>query len=229
MKKAKGKQYGYGLVLGLLWSVGLMSGVGPASAQARGGAERERPLGINVLVYNYTQVSRKDLAEAEWESGAILAKAGIQISWLHCPAPACEQPPSPTSLTVNVLPESMADALQADGDAFGSAIASTDGSPSIRCYIFYDRVRALTRQFGYSPGSTLGSVMAHEFGHLLLETGGHTSIGIMRARWSREDLLAAARGFLRFTPEQAERMRSGVRRRAQSQPVEGIAAATASK
>jgi hypothetical protein len=229
MKKAEGKQHRSGLVLGLLWSVGWMSGVGPASAQARVRAESERPLNISVWVYNYAQGSRKDLAEAERESGAILAKAGIQISWLHCPAPACEQPPSPTSLTVIVLPQSMTELLQTGADVFGFAIASTDGRPSVRTEIFYDRVRALTRQFGYSPGLTLGSVMAHELGHLLLETGGHASIGIMRARWSREDLLAAACGWLLFTPQQAERMRSGIRRRAQLQAVEGVATATAAK
>jgi len=217
MKKAEGQQCRYGLALGLLWSVGFMAGGVPKLAEARARREAERPLGINVWVYNYAHVPRNNLAEAERVSGAILAKAGIQISWVHCPAPACEQPPSPTVLTVVVLPQSMADLFQVGGDVFGFAIASTDGRPSSRAEIFYDRVEALTGQLGYSAGSTLGSIIAHELGHVLLETGGHALTGIMRARWSYEDLVAAASGLLRFTPQQAERMRTGVRKRAESQ------------
>lgn len=55
--------------------------------------------------------------------------------------------------------------------------------------------------------------MAHELGHLLLQSEAHSVIGIMRARWPEKALRDDDRGYLRFTPGEAESMRSEVRRR----------------
>jgi len=60
--------------------------------------------------------------------------------------------------------------------------------------------------------------MAHEIGHLLLGTPEHSSRGIMRARWEREDLRDAARRCLVFNSEQAEKMRANVRSRMLPEP-----------
>lgn len=59
----------------------------------------------------------------------------------------------------------------------------------------------------------LGHLMAHEIGHLLLGSESHSSKGIMRARWQREDLEAAVQGKLGFTPEQREKMREKIQDR----------------
>ena len=53
----------------------------------------------------------------------------------------------------------------------------------------------------------LGSVMAHELGHLILGSNSHSPTGIMRARWEHGELRRLERGSLVFTDEQAERMR----------------------
>jgi hypothetical protein len=45
--------------------------------------------------------------------------------------------------------------------------------------------------------------MAHELGHLLLQSMEHSRTGLMRSRWGKEELLRAASGRLLFTAEQA--------------------------
>ena len=59
----------------------------------------------------------------------------------------------------------------------------------------------------------LGLAMAHELGHLLLRSGTHSVTGIMRARWTEKRLRDDDRGYLRFTPGEAESMKSKLRRR----------------
>ena len=48
--------------------------------------------------------------------------------------------------------------------------------------------------------------MAHELGHLLLQSMEHSRTGIMRSRWGKEELLRAESGRLLFTTEQAAAM-----------------------
>jgi hypothetical protein len=57
--------------------------------------------------------------------------------------------------------------------------------------------------------------MAHEVGHLLLPIQSHSSRGLMRAHWDRNDLELAQEGRLRFTGEQADLIRSKLSRRAE--------------
>jgi hypothetical protein len=79
--------------------------------------------------------------------------------------------------------------------------------------VFHDRVKQLAEGGMVSHCQALGHAMAHEIGHLLLGTAEHTSRGIMRARWEREDLRDAARRCLVFDAQQAQRLRAEVRRR----------------
>jgi len=54
----------------------------------------------------------------------------------------------------------------------------------------------------------LGSVMAHELGHLLLGLNSHSVTGLMRARWGNDELRCLDMGTLVFLPEQGKRMRA---------------------
>jgi hypothetical protein len=53
----------------------------------------------------------------------------------------------------------------------------------------------------------LAHAMAHEIGHLLLPYG-HSATGLMRADWEGKDLRRAVQGQLKFTPQQAELIRT---------------------
>jgi len=56
----------------------------------------------------------------------------------------------------------------------------------------------------------LGHAAAHEIGHLLLGSNSHSPFGLMRARWSGQDLQNATVGNFLLTPEQTEAVRARV-------------------
>jgi len=64
-----------------------------------------------------------------------------------------------------------------------------------------------------STAQILAHAMAHEIGHLLLNLETHSDSGIMRATWDVRTLQDACYGYLLFTPQQAELMRTEVQRR----------------
>jgi hypothetical protein len=109
----------------------------------------------------------------------------------------------PTHLAVRFVRESR----HSTNDVFGVAFLSAEGTG---CYsdVFYDRAADLQKAWKVSLTDILGTVMAHELGHLLLGSNSHASIGLMRARWQSEELSRAARGSLLFTEEQSEHMRT---------------------
>jgi hypothetical protein len=60
----------------------------------------------------------------------------------------------------------------------------------------------------YEAPVILGSVMAHEVGHLLLGPCAHAPAGIMQAQWKRDHLERAMKGQILFMSDEAEKMRS---------------------
>ena len=91
-------------------------------------------------------------------------------------------------------------------EVFGVAFLSAEGTG---CYsdVFYDRAMELHANWNVGLADTLGNVMAHELGHLLLGSNSHASTGIMRAHWQGEELRHLSWGRLSFTNQQADHMR----------------------
>jgi hypothetical protein len=79
--------------------------------------------------------------------------------------------------------------------------------------IFYPDVQRTAEQEGILRDQLLGHAIAHEIGHLLLNSSTHSSAGLMRARWSSKELIRASQGDLLFNASQAETMRGEVLRR----------------
>ncbi|MGD1157501.1 MAG: hypothetical protein ABSA41_16970, partial [Terriglobia bacterium] len=77
----------------------------------------------------------------------------------------------------------------------------------------YQKVESLANETHTDRYHILGHGIAHEIGHLLLRTLKHNGRGLMRANWGPEELQLASRGLLRFTPEEAARLRAEVRMR----------------
>ena len=92
----------------------------------------------------------------------------------------------------------------------GEALACEPGAEMCIAQVFLDRVIERTAVGALSLEQVLGHAMAHEVGHLLLGSNSHSLRGLMRGKWSPEDLQRAAKGDLLFTPEQAKRMRGNV-------------------
>jgi hypothetical protein len=181
---------------------------------------------ITVSVYDDAGVSERTLIQAEQKTARVFEIAGLDVIWQNCstattrhlgpdapagrvraPAPTwsdseCGRFEWPTRLAVRIVPKS-----NWTNEVFGAAFLSAKGTG---CYtdVFYQSAVELHSAWNVDLSDILGSVMAHELGHLLLGSNSHAPTGIMRARWQGEELGRAARGSLLFTAEQSEHMRA---------------------
>jgi len=237
MKTAEGNGYGYRLIWGVLLGVGVMGWTEAGFSRANPGHAREASLRMIVRLHDYAGVKRDTLGRAEKETARLFREAGIEMTWVDCPLtqaelaqyPACLHPPDAPRLDMNILPRFMATQLSQPDTTLGFTSLTREGVRASAASVFLDRIKEEVERTHGSLIGILGDAMAHELGHLLLRTSGHTSSGIMRARWTAEDLRRAARGQLLFTPEQADLMRSEVRARAQEQAAVELASDAASK
>jgi hypothetical protein len=165
---------------------------------------------LTVLLYNYADVPRKTLTEAEAFAGRSYRAAGIEISWVECATSeedadrfrACEQAGPGRTPFLKMIPETMAGKLHLSTkseDALGVALESS-------AYILYSRVHETARLWGVPEYVILGRTLAHELGHVLLGENSHTRSGLMSPRFGREDLVLDTGQFL-FDRKQAARLR----------------------
>ncbi len=181
----------------------------------------EPNLTVTVYVYNYAHVSRGTLIEAEKEAARILRKAGVETAWVDCPVspgedqhyPACKSPFGPTGLLVTILPRFMVARLALGRNKLAMCPTSGETVLGSEAVIAYGRIGDLADAWSADRPLFLGLTTAHEIGHLLLHRAVHSPFGVMRARWSSEDLRRAALGQLCFDGEQGAKMRADVQSR----------------
>lgn len=189
------------VVISLYWS-------SEAAAQTSD-KKTEAPV-IVVWVYNYARIPKHMMARTEGEVQKILRAAAIHLDWVECPTsaeevkvrPVCQELMSNAELGLTILPTArgVADAY-VDRD-FGIAQVFNNGQFGHYAYVFYDRVQHTAALAGISTTELLGSVIAHELGHVLMRSTTHSRSGIMRVRWDRNDLKDLTWGQLKFTPEE---------------------------
>ena len=130
--------------------------------------------------------------------------------------PASQRPLAASDLILKLLPPSMAQTIAAqNNEVFGMAL-TVDGTPATDAFIFYQRVLDLARTGYIYEQEILAAAMAHEIGHLLLGSNSHSSTGIMRAKWNRDELELARLRRLLFTPDQSKLIRANVLARVQT-------------
>ena len=198
-------------------AVGLVGILGVASSGAVFAGENEPVPILTVQVYNYSQASPAVLTGAEREAGRILGEAGLRAVWLECPVgPSSVMPKGPcdkeldaTDVRLRVLAAPTQHEYQ--DSVFGFTIHPAFAS----VYYEYAMRRAKTDRAESEITIVLGGVIAHELGHLLLGTNGHSRAGIMQPRWEPNQVQQLMMGSLLFTPEQSKLMREEARKRSQ--------------
>ena len=183
-----------------LWGV-LVAGVAivvaaDLSARAAEPSETAEAGRTSIVVRTYTQpASEGDIGTARRTAGAILGRAGIHAEWLECALPgeltdaaadACNRPPRWNELLVRIV--SAGGGRRLDVNTLGFAFIDLHAGGGSLATIYADRVRVKAHEAGVDAAELLGRTMAHEVGHLLLGTNGHTREGLMRASWSSADL-----------------------------------------
>lgn len=166
------------------------------------GAQPEPPA-IRVLTVNHLGTPHQDiLVRAQAEVARIYAAAGVKLVWTG-------SSPALPSLILMIVSERDFGAQGAAANAMGAAPAADEGAGR-PAYAFYNRIEASSQHYGTDVAKILGSVIAHELGHLLLARGAHAAAGIMKATWDSRDMVLIASSLLGFTNEQARLIRSRV-------------------
>jgi hypothetical protein len=169
---------------------------------------------VTITVYDYAHVSPELLQAAQGVARKTFWQAGIESSWVTClPKPEKVQSHDcyfldATHLTVKILPRAISAQARARSNVLGDALVDEKGT-GYHAYVFYDRVQNVADARRLGP-DLLGSVLAHEIGHLLLGSKSHTVSGIMSAHWSGEELRKISEGTMLFNPSQSWLMRSRV-------------------
>jgi hypothetical protein len=207
-----------GLILGLLFAI--------SSAWAKQSSptvSTDEGQQITIGAYDYAHAAPDAVLKAERVTDGILQVAGVSIVWLACSAdessprnPACANLVGPTKLTLHIIPKDAAARLRLESEVFGIAVEGRVGGFACDAWVFYDKISEAAEQTGLSLPQILGAVIAHELGHLLLGANSHSKIGLMRARWTREVLVAADLGELGFSDAERARIRNSVLARHQA-------------
>jgi hypothetical protein len=205
------------VALMLVLATGFAGNPGVASLDAAAPAGRPAPVGVTLRCD--APVPADVLMQAKTQVLRIFRVVGLQVAWHGCALPSEHTPaepaadhaatPSRLELTIKIVPHSMADRLQPDDEKIGMAPGTATARGQL-AYVFYDRVEGLSEYFSTALGQVLGGAVAHEIGHLLLPYHAHSRSGLMRAAWVSEDFQNLARGWLLFTREQGELMRTRV-------------------
>ena len=187
--------------LGLLLA-GTAALMGPALPTTGFASETNNGPAITVLVFNFRQAPAETLVKAEKEAGRILEQGGVPVTWRDCPTgnEPCRKGPG----RVFVL-AMMAGPVQ---NKFLDTISGYALLPAHLATVYYDYLPRIPRGESNKNDTALilGCVIAHELGHLLLGTHGHSIGGIMQAHWGIELKQLALMSQLSFLPEEARLM-----------------------
>ena len=187
-------------------------------AQSAAAEIRDQPEPINVYLYNYASVPQELMQAAVETAGKTLANGGLDTRWVRSEEMSADAKMGPSDLAMRVLPG--APKGYPKGVAGFAPLDEKTGYGRV-AMVFQERIAKLVRRTdpkawnGYFPLSpemaeslVMGTMMAHEIGHLLLGVGSHSKKGLMAYPWGPRELHALARGSLRFSDEESDRILS---------------------
>ena len=187
------------------------------------GAQIDRP---NLVVRLYAAPAHSgDWTATIREATAILEDAGVDVGWINCSeaVPAvdtgpsrCAPPLKSNEVAVRII------RVQTSGYhrewTLGESLLDPVRRIGTLATIYLDRVEWLARAGSVDAGTLLARAIAHEIGHLLLGTTAHSRRGLMRAVWSREELIRGRTADWLFLAEDATRLQQALARRLDRTP-----------
>jgi hypothetical protein len=129
------------------------------------------------------------------------AEIGIRVVWRSTRTfhSGCSRRPLETRIVVALL-STAPDGITSQALAFSEPYANQ--GPCVN--LVMDRIRPAIANNPRSTGLLLGNALAHEIGHILQGITRHSDTGMMKARWSPEDIRSLLNGHLHFTAYDAE-------------------------
>ena len=171
-------------------------------------AAGSRPsLPLTVRVYDMTGDVHADRRSALAAAAAALAQVHVEIRWLDGNADTGEVPASQDLVLRLVRQQAISG--RPGTTALGYAFVDAHGRQGTLATIFLDRVEQIARIAGTSADRLTGLAVAHEIGHLLLGSD-HSKRGLMRARWTVDELRAGRAHDWRLDARDGNRLRTGL-------------------
>jgi hypothetical protein len=181
-----------------------------ASAREHPGQDRYR---VNVQMSSQVASPPDLLRDGQQAASNIFAGIHVQLTWVKLmwtdqmqqasnAAADCVGEAATHNLAVEIVPHAPA---SFSDDALAMALPYADSG--VRIVVFYDRVEPLLRGHHAPQATVLGYVLAHEIAHVLQGIARHSETGIMRARWTDNDLKQMGIKVLTFAPEDVQLIR----------------------
>jgi hypothetical protein len=142
------------------------------------------------------------LHEAERELARVYDAIGVRVEWDHAAHHADEG----AALHVILVAHEAGDLRRTRDSVMAATLWTARGTPVV--YVFYRRVEAEAARYAVSVALVLACALSHELGHVLMPERGHSQEGLMRACWGRDDFHRADQGQLRFSADEAARIRT---------------------
>ena len=178
---------------------------------------------VVLRVYNGFRIPHRDVTGAVREASDILRQAGISPIWRDCgfgaatAEPDCLGVMGSRELAIRLVQAPRL--LPGERQVFGFSQIDTVTRNGTLATVFADRVAMAAERNRVNGPMLLGRTVAHEIGHLLLGTTGHTSTGLMRELWA--DPLLRRRTSVdewRFSESEAALIRGELRARGSDTP-----------
>jgi hypothetical protein len=173
-------------------------------------AEIVRPQ-LLVRTYFGTPVRPADWQAAVLEATSILEVAGIDLQWVDCSTATavmnanCAIPERRNEVVIRVVRGRTP--MRREQPLGESLVVPKTGAGTLAT-MYLDRIEWLARAGCVSTGILLGRAMAHELGHLVLGTTAHSTRGLMRPIWTRDDLARDRATDWRIPADEGRRMRA---------------------
>jgi hypothetical protein len=167
-----------------------------------------RPL--TVRVYDGIGLSKSITRGAMETAAQALRPASIEVTWVTCTRSSggrCGTPIGRGEVIVRLVRGAGPEAGASD-ELLGSALVDPATGIGVLATVYVERVERMALGAGSDIGTLLGRAMAHEIGHLLLGGGAHGVSGLMRPRWTREEVVRNVRADWGFAPLEVETIRA---------------------
>ena len=134
---------------------------------------------IVVEVDNDARIPAADLAEINEVVARSYLAIGVQVIWEH--REVALDDPRGLRVYLRLLSRISAD-RKIMKERIGNAVLGQTTRPARLVYIFVHRIVEASVKFSHEYTQILGSVVAHELGHVLLPPGSHSESGVMKGR-----------------------------------------------
>jgi predicted metalloprotease len=168
--------------------------------------EARQPVDVNIHVEGASVVPKAMYRAAKDTVSSIFARTGVRIAWFEGKRSAAEAYRGPVAVQVCFVRQSV---NQASSGPFAYAFPFAGETEVIT--ILYDRIRLAAGGWAREQ-HLLAHVLAHEIGHVLQGSNGHSATGVMKAHWDVHDYDAMQRNPLEFTPGDVNMIRRGLAR-----------------